>query len=340
MKKPRVAICASNLTSPHLGGGESFVLGLATALAQRDDFRIGLVGCDDVFKATLGLDPKLDAIPIRRLSGMARVCRDALDLERHLRAWSPDLVHYPHEWCPRLPYRTLLTVQNIGWLHPNSSPEFGTRGRLLRLLARNTVRSATAVVAVSRLAASLWQQATGYALPIHVLAEGVDVSRRTPADLPPGRFVLAVSSSWKYKGGRLAAAVADELYERDPTLTTVIVGEDGPTTESRLYLGWRPHSEVVDAMARARVVLYLSRVESFGLPAFEALALGTPSIVLQETAMAEWLGASVRTVSEHPPTIASTVLDTLSNPPLRPLDNFDWINVAPQWADLYRRLLA
>ena len=44
------------------------------------------------------------------------------------------------------------------------------------------------------------------------------------------------------------------------------------------FVGLVAHQELATLMARARMVLYLSDVESFGLPVVEALTAGTPVI--------------------------------------------------------------
>jgi glycosyltransferase involved in cell wall biosynthesis len=101
---------------------------------------------------------------------------------------------------------------------------------------------------------------------------------------------------------RAAAQVAPEL----PGATFVVVGaetsEDAPfraelgeLRENRAlagrvkFLGRLDAAGVIDEIARARVVVCPSRIETFSRTTIEALALGRPVIVTETTGAAEWV---------------------------------------------------
>lgn len=56
------------------------------------------------------------------------------------------------------------------------------------------------------------------------------------------------------------------------------------------FLGYVPESELIELLARARVVVYPSLHEGFGLPVLEAMAAGTPVIAGRHTSIIEVSG--------------------------------------------------
>jgi glycosyltransferase involved in cell wall biosynthesis len=78
------------------------------------------------------------------------------------------------------------------------------------------------------------------------------------------------------------------------------------------FLGYVSYAEVIQRMARARALLYLSYSEGFGLPMIEAQTLGTPLVVNPRNAMvAELLprGSYVSATNVASPSAIKVALD-------------------------------
>lgn len=75
--------------------------------------------------------------------------------------------------------------------------------------------------------------------------------------------------------------------------------------------GWKPHREVLDAMAGATMVVVPSRwSEPFGLTALEAMACGTPLLCAPRGGLAELMGdAAVPIDPDNPATMADAMVE-------------------------------
>jgi len=125
---------------------------------------------------------------------------------------------------------------------------------------------------------------------------GWQPSERDAGDRP---FFLFVGSVSERKGALVLAEAAAPLMAEDPKLELVYIGaetsyEGRPISQeirrrvgTRLadrvhFLGWVPHESVLEWMARAIALVLPSRVESWGLVALEAMAVGTPVVISKE----------------------------------------------------------
>lgn len=332
----RVLIAATNLRSSSIGGGEQFVLGLANALASTSDIDVGLLVRSEVIPRVLEvLHPRVDLVQSRGVPGMMRIPWDAVTVGLYARKWGADVLHYPHEWRPLFFHPVILTVQNIFWMHPRTSQLAGLRGMVLRTMTRVTARRADALVAVSDIAAKLWSDvASVEPHRVIVVPEGVSVKA---GRLRPGSGeILAVVGPREYKNLGLVVSAAQLLRTRGLQSRIIVAGACGDDTEHLGFLGWLPHAELVERMASAQVVLFPSAVESFGLPAFEAVELGVPCVVLEGTAMAEWLGGMVTPSCEDVEAIADAVISAQSSGSFWHVPaGFRWEDVVGLWVKVY-----
>jgi glycosyltransferase involved in cell wall biosynthesis len=109
-------------------------------------------------------------------------------------------------------------------------------------------------------------------------------------------YVLTVGTVEPRKDLPTLVAAVERLRRRRPDLSLVVVGPPGwgdvrrlerPGVQTTGELPWR----VVDALyRRAAACCISSRYEGFGLPALEAVARGTPTVVTGGTALAEVVG--------------------------------------------------
>jgi glycosyltransferase involved in cell wall biosynthesis len=116
-------------------------------------------------------------------------------------------------------------------------------------------------------------------------------------DRPP--YVLHVGGATRRKGVDVLAAAWPAIRSAHPGLELVMVGPEHPTGRSGLigrtgvrWCGQVRDGELPGLMAGARAVVVPSTYEGFGMPVAEAMAVGTPVVVVAGTAPAE-VGAGV-----------------------------------------------
>lgn len=137
--------------------------------------------------------------------------------------------------------------------------------------------------------------------PISVVHHGVD-SRFTPGaaaspDLP-GRYVLFVGNRGEYKDANVLIRAFADIATEDPTIDLLFVGGGQLTgvettllrdlgVEDRTSQIALPDDQMASAYGNALVSVFPSRFEGFGLPALEAMACGTATILARATSLPE-----------------------------------------------------
>ena len=123
----------------------------------------------------------------------------------------------------------------------------------------------------------------------------------------PERYILAVGSIEPRKNlSRLCEAVT-QLFQHDPSFRLVLVGGRHniygdvtmPTAarEAFLPLGYVPDEDLGAIYAGARVFVYPSLYEGFGIPPLEAMAYGVPVITSYTTSLPEAVGSAALLVN-------------------------------------------
>jgi len=213
-----------------------------------------------------------------------------------------DIVHntfyLPHGLDNRRSGKRIVTIHDM---IPELMPR--TRRRLdLLTLKHRYVRSADQVVCVSESTKRDVLRVYGHIeAPIHVIPHGV--SPRFQPDNPraeflPKRYVLFVGHRYQYKDAEVLFRAFAQVARHDLDIELLCVGGDGLSRpEARLLedLGIRGRVSqrflsdelMASAYANAEVFVFPSRFEGFGLPALEAMASGTPSILARATSLPE-----------------------------------------------------
>lgn len=113
-------------------------------------------------------------------------------------------------------------------------------------------------------------------------------------------------------------------------------------------MGYTSDEEAAALISAARVLVYPSRYEGFGLPPLEAMACGTPAIVTNTGPLPEVCGAHARYVEvDDADGLAATMVEALTNTPdATAIEaarahalSFSWVRTAAATLDVYREAM-
>ena len=204
---------------------------------------------------------------------------------------------------------------------------------MLRGLVSRTSRSADVWVALSRQGAALWASCGGPQVSMSiVLPEGLDRPKVTVAERRGSGAPLAIVGELTYKRLIVLETAIDLIRREVPSYEVDIIGVQRPPAPGRRYHGCIPHPQVLELMASASVTVFPSAVESFGLPAFEATALGRPCVVDERSSMHEWLQDRVVTFDGTAEDLARA-LQSRTWGPQEPERRFLWENAVNAWEE-------
>lgn len=270
------------------GGGRRYVEGLVEGITA--------AGCEVYLCAASDGHLESGDAQVHRVdapSGYRRIGWEFRNLGRIADEIQADVVHFPHEWVPPSPIPVVSTLQNVAWVHPHTRRYRRVRGAAYRRLCKATIPSAAGIVAVSGRTADLFANLLpGIAAAIDVIPEGAQIDACTARRAPPRAEVLLVTGRAAYKNTAMAVGAYEAAVDsgfRSP-LTVVGLAHSERISTNSSYLGWISHQALLDRMREATLVLFPSRVESFGLPALEAVGVGCPVLVSEGTPMSDVLG--------------------------------------------------
>ncbi len=283
-----------------------------------------------------------------------------------------DLAHVPHFGSPLFPtHPTIVTIHD---LIPRVLPAYrgGARVRLYTRLASLAARRADVIIADSF--ASARDIETELEIPrrkIHVVHLGVH-ARFEP---PPRAEIARVRAKYKlpenfvlYLGGFDVRKNVMRVVETFAGLGTgdasLVLAGKLPDADSEFFpdpqmlaekfgvlnrthfIGFVAEEDKPALYAAARVFLYPSRYEGFGLPPLEAMACGTPVIVSNSASLPEVVGDAGFLLDAHDAQGWSNALrELLSNETrwnelhargLEQAKNFSWERAARETMDVYR----
>lgn len=285
-----------------------------------------------------------------------------------LRRSRPDLIHAHQAFPDGAAVRLLaedLAVPYVVTVHgADVNVNLAGRGPL-RERTRRALDGAAAVMAVSGAVA---RRLDGLVPPqrLHTLLNGVRGQHQAaPAALLPGRrLVLSVGNLYASKGHAIVLAALARLGRPYADVHYAIVG-DGPErhrlaaqaralglSERLVFLGWRPHDEVLGLMARADAFVLPSAPEGFGLVYAEAMAQGTPVVACSGEGPDDFLddGKSGLLVPAGDPDAVARAMATLLDEPAtaaRLVESaraavaaLSWERNATRQLEIYRAVLA
>jgi glycosyltransferase involved in cell wall biosynthesis len=233
-----------------------------------------------------------------------------------------DVVHYPATRIGELALRTPVVLTFFDMQEEFLPDSFPRRERLARRLAhRSGVRRADVVLAPSEFTAEALERIYGVP-PSKVRRVGVGVGPqycstgltdegqpvRTRYRLPP-EFLLYPANPWPHKNhARLFAAlrrlkaqcvrvpplVCTGRLAREVRSAADLAREAGLGTEDVLDLGFVSAEDMPSLYRAARMMVFPSLFEGYGMPVLEALACGCPVACARAASLPELGGNAVR----------------------------------------------
>lgn len=371
----RVGIDGRALASPVRSGVEHYVINLIRALAVLDDRPEIIVYTDRPIT-----DPSLASV---FAADTLRLCvlqarRGWLRAALPWRLWRDrvELVHLPSTILPPLlPCPAVVTVHDLAWVH---YPELYDSAdlRMQTQVVPRSIRRAAHVITISQATAADVREQLGLppesitAIPLGV---SPNFSPEGPA-LAPEAFPGAARLGDGYllhTGGfhprknllRLLEAYR-LLLDRGVTLPLVIAGAAsepllqpvqakiaGLHLENDVILAGQVGEDLLPSMYRsAKIVIYPSLHEGFGLPILEAMASGVPVVTSNRSSMAEVAGEAALLVDPtNTNELAEATYRLLTDEDMRRqciarglarAQEFTWERTARATVAVYRHVLA
>ncbi len=250
----------------------------------------------------------------------------------------------------RVPF--VLTFHGGGHSSPVRNRIRGLQRRALGPLVRKAAR----LVALTRFEVEEYGRELGIPEDRFVtIPNGMDLPQ-PPADAvrePAGALIASVGRLERYKGHHRAVRALPHVLEREPEARLWIAGQGPYESELRELarrLGVEDRVEIravpsdqrgrmAEELAATDLVVLLSDFETHPIAALEALALGRPVLLADNSGMRELADAtSARAVdADTPPrALADIMLEELASPSKGPpLQVFSWDDCADRLMDLY-----
>lgn len=296
---------------------------------------------------------------------------EQLVMPRLYNAEQLDLVHIPYH-NPPIFYRgrMVLTIHDLTILHFSTGkattlpqPVYWLKRLGYRIELWVGLRKAAGIIAVSE---STKKEITGhFGIPGHkitVTYEGVDERMKLPrtktAPLLPYPYILYVGNAYPHKNVETLVAGFRKLRGDggfSGQIKLVLVGGDDffyrrlrksvRNTDSEkdiVFFGLANDEELVNLYSHAKVFVFPSLMEGFGLPALEALSLGCPVLASDIPVFHEVLGNNVSYFSPHSvPDLAANLRRMLSGsgkqikPAGTAAPTYSWRRMAEQTLQCY-----
>lgn len=322
-------------------GVTTYIRSIYTRLiAQRRDVEFVMAACDtDNLRKTFGDAPNVSYV---RLESHGRLRRLLVEYPRIARRIRPDAVHFQYMLPPLAGCRKVVTLHDLLFLDfPHLFPAHYRLTR--RLCFGHSARKADSLLTVSEYSRRSITRHLGIrperiaVTPNEVADEFFDVDRDAAREFARSRgigdYILDVSRLEPRKNQLALLRAFDELGLAERGMHLVLIGlETIPVPELRAYLAAMPaerrravhllshvpQAELPLWYAGARLFVYPSLGEGFGIPPVEAAATGTPVLCHNATAMSEFhfFGDNLADLSD-PATLRELIARNLDTPPDR-----------------------
>lgn len=223
--------------------------------------------------------------------------------------------------------KTAVVVHDlITFLHSKTHPWFPTL--VERLTLPRALKKTSLVISVSQHTQkdlrALFPEAA--AKPSLILTPAVSAEihpvHTQKMDLP-AEFLLGVGTLLPRKNFGLLIEAFTQLHQTHPNLHLCIAGGKAKQAGPLLapipaelhttihFLGYVSAAELCELYSRARMLVFPSTYEGFGIPPLEAMACGCPVIVSSASSLPEVVGDAALQVSPHDPAELARAIETL-----------------------------
>jgi glycosyltransferase involved in cell wall biosynthesis len=220
--------------------------------------------------------------------------RMAWSLSRLLRRVRADLVHTQYAIPARCPCPAVVTVHDLSFEREPSLMSARDRAVFRRVVPRAARRAARVLTVSERSRVDLMEVYDVPSERIVVTPNGVDPVFHPRAAREAGTYVLAVGAIQARKNQLAALAAARaaglELVVAGPAKDEAIAA-DLRRGGARLE-GYMDAERLADLYRGAACLVQASSYEGFGLPVLEAMACGTPVVIVPEPALLEVAGGA------------------------------------------------
>ncbi len=297
---------------PSPAGAGRYIWELAHALAARGDLALTVVTTRDGTQRWASLGPGTRVLPLVPAPRPLRLVYERTLLGPRIErlAGGPiEVYHGPHYTMPAtVRVGRVVTVHDVTFL---THPEWHERAKVpfFRSAIRRAARHADVVVCVSHTTADHLCRLLQVRAEVMVAEHGIDHDRFCPGpvdaaaigeELAGRDIVFFVGTLEPRKGVVDLVRAFDAIAGEKASLELVLAGQPGwgagevetavgkSAHRDRIrLLGFVEDSTVVAFMRAARVFVYPSHEEGFGLPVLEAMAVGAPLVTTSGTAMWE-----------------------------------------------------
>jgi alpha-1,3-rhamnosyl/mannosyltransferase len=318
--RPTVALNASILRAPRTGIGH-YVAELASALQAQQ------LVCPELFTG-LAWQRTLPAAAMPGYSQLSRLVKrvvpDAYRVRRvveqarfnqGVRRIRPALYHEPSLWAFEFDGPMVMTLHDLTHVHyPHTQP----RDRLAAIeqhAGQSVLRAQRILVDSQFIAGEVCKHygvpaqrvvvaPLGHAARFHPRSAAQLTPRLAALGLQPGKYLLCVGTLEPRKNLQLALHAHERLpaalRARYPLVLAGMAGWKSQQLAEPLQraiaggqvrlLGYQSDESLAQLFAGARLLLFPSLYEGFGLPVLEAMASGTPVIATQASALPEVAG--------------------------------------------------
>lgn len=261
-------------------------------------------------------------------------------IRRALSRWGADVLFSLGDTSlPRCPIPHVLLVQQAHLAYApeergfRSPPALAARWRLMELYLRSCLPSVAHMTVQTQDMKERMAARYGYpgeditVVPTPVELELPPKGGQAQSDEPP--YLVYVSSAGHHKNHEVLVPMMAALQHRHPELMCrlTISRDDLPAVTSEVerrglssrfrFEGAVPHDRALAMVKGARVVVIPSKLESFGLPYYEAMGMGRPIVAADRTFAREACGtAALYADADDGAGLAAAVMRVLSSPAL------------------------
>lgn len=318
------------------------ILNMSCGLNDRVDCEVSLILSSDLAKrdATVSEASRMDAL---RDESLPFSRRSAEVMWRLLNWPSIDKWTQGADWvyCPKelyVPVRNAkyaLTVHDLYPIEPDCGHSVGISSHRWGKVFKRSLDRANVVLAVSDFTKSRIVELMGIKEEkIRVVGNGVEEEYFAPLDGTEkggawdeaSVYAVSIGGITRKKGGGRLLDVASVLERTMPELRIVVIGPVERAYKRRLETANNvqivhrglPNEVLRERLGGAAVALSLSEYEGFGIPALEAMAVGTPVVVAKRGALPEVVGDAGFVVDpDNVPSVVEVVTSLVKDSEMR-----------------------